>query len=115
MPDEVGLHFLQRNSDFSAAGLGDKTVPKILEPGSMLFQVDENRDLPTFAVCDELDSSHMLIFPHSSVNLRLDVSQGVGEPPKSVGEFTIPVRPHMDVAARLKVVIEKEAVAALVA
>jgi large subunit ribosomal protein L9 len=33
------------------------------------------------------------------------------EPLKSLGEFTIPVRLHKDVAAHLKVVIEKEAVA----
>jgi hypothetical protein len=63
--DEVGLHFLQRNSDFSAAGLGNKTVPKILEPGSMLFEVDENRNLATFAVRDELNSSHRPIFPYT--------------------------------------------------
>ena len=60
MPDEVGLHFLQGNSDFSAAGLGNKPVPKILDAGSV---VDENRDLPAFAVGDELNSSHRSIFP----------------------------------------------------
>ena len=57
MPNEVGLHFFQRNSDFCAAGLGNKTVPKILEPGSVLFEVDEDCDLPPFAVRDELNSS----------------------------------------------------------
>jgi large subunit ribosomal protein L9 len=34
------------------------------------------------------------------------------EPLKTVGEFTIPVKLHKDVTAHLKVVIEKEAVAA---
>jgi large subunit ribosomal protein L9 len=35
----------------------------------------------------------------------------VHEPLKTLGEFTIPVKLHKDVAAHLKVVIEKEAVA----
>jgi len=46
---QVGFYFLQRNSDLSAAGLGNKTVPKILQAGSVLLQVDENRDLPALA------------------------------------------------------------------
>ena len=96
MPDEVGLHFLQGNSDFSAAGLGNKPVPKILQAGSVLFQVDENRDLPAFAVGDELNSSHRSIFPQES---------------PSPEQFRVPVKLHRDVTAHLKVVIEKEAVA----
>jgi hypothetical protein len=64
VPNEVGLHFLQRNSDFCATGLGNQTIPKIPEPGSVLFEVDEDGDLAPFAVRDELNSSHRIIFPY---------------------------------------------------
>jgi hypothetical protein len=70
--DEVGLHFPQRNSRFSSAGFGNKTVPEILEAGSVLFQVDENRDLAAFAVGDELNSNHRAILPYREINLLLD-------------------------------------------
>jgi len=61
--DEAGLHFLQGNSRLSAARLGNKTVPKILEMSSVLFQVDENRHLPAFAVRDQVNPSHKPYFP----------------------------------------------------
>jgi hypothetical protein len=62
--DEVGLHFLQRNTDIPAAGIGNEPIQKILEPSSVLLEIDENRDSPAFAVRDELNSSHGL-FSHN--------------------------------------------------
>jgi hypothetical protein len=73
--DEIGLYFLQRDADFPATRLGNKTIPKILEPGSMLFQVDEDGDLPSFAIRDELNSSHGAILPYGrSASLVISLS-----------------------------------------
>lgn len=73
MLNEVGLYFIEGNSDFCATGFGDQAVPKVPKPGSVLFQVDENRNFPAFAVRDELYSSHRLIFSYrSSICYRIE-------------------------------------------
>jgi hypothetical protein len=56
--DEIGLYFFQRYPRLFASRFGDLAVPEILEPGSVLFQIDQNRYLTTFAIGYELNASH---------------------------------------------------------
>jgi hypothetical protein len=67
--DDVCFYLFQWDARLFAAGFGDQAVPKILKPGSVFFQVDENCYFSAFAIGYELDSSHGFIL-HASPSRR---------------------------------------------
>jgi hypothetical protein len=75
--DEVCLYLFKRYPRLFAAGFGDQAVPEILKPGSVFFEVDENRYLATFAIRDELDSSHGFILPQPPRSCPVPVAQAL--------------------------------------